>query len=285
MVVGRFAPSPTGPLHLGSLVAAMASYCDAKSRDGAWLVRIEDVDTTRCHASLTRDILQTLQRYQLSWDGEVVIQSQRTASYEAALSQLKALDLAYPCTCSRKEIADTSTRQGIEGHIYPGTCLHHPLKPDTPVAWRFKSPAQMMAFEDRIVGLQQHQMAQEIGDFVIKRADGLFSYQLAVVVDDALQGVTDVVRGADLLNSTTRQCCLQQALGYPTPRYAHVPLVLNVDGQKLSKQTLAAALPTDNLLATLTHAASFLPFFSASVPQFTDVPSFWRWAIDHWQLA
>lgn len=285
MVVGRFAPSPTGPLHLGSLVAAMASYCDAKNRHGLWLVRIEDVDTTRCDARLTKTILDTLQDYGLAWDGEVVLQSQRTAYYEDALNQLKQGGLAFPCTCSRKEIADSSSQHGIEGLIYPGTCLQHPLKPNTPVAWRFNTRDTLVTVEDRIAGIQQHQMARDIGDFVIKRADGLFSYQLAVVVDDALQGITDVVRGADLLHSTTRQCSLQQALGYPRPRYAHVPLVLNADGQKLSKQTMATALPPDNILTTLTHAAGLLPFFNAPVPSGLDIARFWRWAISHWQLA
>ncbi|MDT7848073.1 tRNA glutamyl-Q(34) synthetase GluQRS [Methylophilus sp. VKM B-3414] len=285
MVVGRFAPSPTGPLHFGSLVAAVASYCDAKSQGGRWLLRIEDVDTTRRVAGASADIIRTLQHYGFVWDEEIVYQSERTEHYEHALAQLRNWGLAYPCTCSRKEIADSSTQLGIEGAIYPGTCLQHPIKPDTPAAWRLKTPAINIGFADRIVGWQQHAMARDIGDFVIKRADGLFSYQLAVVVDDALQGVTHVVRGADLLQSTTRQIYLQQCLGYATPAYAHMPLVLNDQGQKLSKQTLATALPLDNILATLVAAFNFLPYLPQPVPTFSNLPALWQWAMAHWQLG
>ena len=284
MVIGRFAPSPTGPLHFGSLVAAVASYCDAKSQGGQWLLRIEDVDTTRRVEGASDDIISSLQCYGFEWDGEIVYQSQRSEYYEQALTRLRNLGLAYPCTCSRKEIADSSTQQGIEGAIYPGTCLHHPIKPNTSIAWRLKTPAERISFEDRIVGWQQHNIGQDIGDFVIKRADGLFSYQLAVVVDDAMQGITHVVRGADLLQSTTRQIYLQQCMGYCTPTYAHIPLVLNSQGQKLSKQTLASALPLDNILATLVSAFNFLPYLPQPVPSFSSLPALWQWAFTHWQL-
>jgi len=284
MVVGRFAPSPTGPLHFGSLVAAVASYCDAKSQAGQWWLRIEDVDQTRHVAGASANIIRTLQRYGFTWDGEIVYQRQRDQFYEAALAQLRQRGLAYACTCSRKEIADASTLHGIEGAIYPGTCLQHPTKPDTPAAWRIKTDHQAIGFADRIQGYQQHEMATDVGDFVVKRADGLFSYQLAVVVDDALQGVTHVVRGADLLHSTTRQIYLQQQLGYPTPTYAHIPLVLNADGQKLSKQTLATALPDDNVVPTLVAALVFLqqplPDNALSLP----LATLWQWAFAHWQL-
>lgn len=285
MVVGRFAPSPTGPLHFGSLVAAVASYCDAKSQGGQWLLRIEDVDTTRRVDGASADIIQTLQHYGFVWDGEIVYQSKRSEHYEQALTQLRKQALAYPCTCSRKEIADSSTQVGIEGAIYPGTCLHHPVKANTPAAWRLKTAAINLGFKDRILGWQQHAMAADIGDFVIKRADGLFSYQLAVVVDDALQGVTQVVRGADLLQSTTRQIHLQRCLGYLTPDYAHIPLVFNAQGQKLSKQTLATALPLDNIKDTLTQAFNFLPYLPKPVPRFSSLPALWQWAIKHWQLS
>jgi len=284
MVVGRFAPSPTGPLHFGSLVAAVASYCDAKSQAGQWWLRIEDVDQTRHVAGASAGIIHTLQRYGFSWDGEIVYQSQRDQYYEAALAQLRQLGLAYACTCSRKEIADSSTLHGIEGAIYPGTCLQQPTKPNTPAAWRIKTDHTAIGFADLIQGHQQNNMATDIGDFVVKRADGLFSYQLAVVVDDALQGVTHVVRGADLLNSTTRQIYLQQLLGYRTPVYAHISLVLNADGQKLSKQTLATALPDDNIVATLVAALVFLqqplPDNALSLP----LAHLWQWAFAHWQL-
>jgi glutamyl-Q tRNA(Asp) synthetase len=285
MVVGRFAPSPTGPLHFGSLVAAVASYCDAKSQGGQWLLRIEDVDTTRRVDGASADIIHTLQHYGFVWDGEIVYQSERTEHYEQALAQLLSQDLAYPCTCSRKEIADSSNQMGIEGAIYPGTCLHHPIKANTLAAWRLKTPPITLGFKDRILGWQQHALAADIGDFVIKRADGLFSYQLAVVVDDALQSVTQVVRGADLLQSTTRQIQLQKYLGYLTPEYAHIPLVLNAQGQKLSKQTLASALPLDNVKDTLVNAFNFLPYLPQSIPSFSNMPALWQWAISHWQLA
>jgi glutamyl-Q tRNA(Asp) synthetase len=283
MIVGRFAPSPTGPLHFGSLVAAVASYCDAKSRGGKWLLRIEDVDQTRKMAGASEEIIHTLEHYGFVWDDEITYQSQRTALYEVALNQLRDKYLAYPCTCSRKEIADSSTMHGIEGAIYPGTCLSHPIKHDFPAAWRLKTTESLISFQDLVQGRIQHNMAREIGDFVIKRSDGLYSYQLAVVVDDAMQGVTHVVRGADLLNSTTRQIYLQQLLGYPTPVYAHIPLVLNADGQKLSKQTLADSLPKDEVIATLLKAFRFLPNLPTHPPAFKTLPDLWQWALDNWQ--
>jgi glutamyl-Q tRNA(Asp) synthetase len=284
MVVGRFAPSPTGPLHFGSLVAAVASYCDAKSRGGQWLLRIEDVDQTRLVAGASEAIIHTLQHYGFVWDGEIAYQSQRSEYYQTALQQLRQRGLAYPCTCSRKEITDSSTLLGIEGAIYPGTCLQHPTKPGAAAAWRIQTDAQTISFQDLIQGHQQHHMASDIGDFVVKRADGLFSYQLAVVIDDALQGVTHIVRGADLLNSTTRQIYLQQLLGYPTPVYAHIPLVCNADGQKLSKQTLATALPEDNLVDTLVAALTFLQQPLPENAQSLSLANLWQWAITHWQL-
>ena len=284
MVVGRFAPSPTGPLHFGSLVAAVASYCDAKSRAGHWLLRIEDVDLTRRVPGASEAMIRLLQQYGFRWDGEVVYQSQCTARYEEALHQLQQRGLAYPCTCSRKEIADSSTQTGIEGALYPGTCLQHPVKDGVAAAWRIRTPATTIAFEDRILGRQHHQMATDIGDFVIRRADHLFSYQLAVVVDDARQGVTDIVRGADLLHSTTRQIYLQQCLGLPTPSYAHIPLVVNAEGQKLSKQTLATALPEDNPAATLVAALQFLQQAPPKDADRWPLAQLWQWAFEHWQL-
>lgn len=284
MVVGRFAPSPTGPLHFGSLVAAVASYCDVKSRNGQWILRIEDVDQTRCLPNVSDDIISTLQRFGFEWDAEIIYQSQRTDLYAQALSQLHQQGLAYPCTCSRKEIADSSTLQGIEGILYPGTCLVQPIKPGMAAAWRIKTDSRTIQFHDRIQGAQQHQMHRDIGDFVIQRADGLFSYQLAVVVDDAMQGITHVVRGADLLHSTTRQIYLQQHLGHPTPVYAHIGLVRNAQGQKLSKQTLAAALPSDNLASTLRSAFDFLPQLPNPAPALQSIPALWQWAMESWQL-
>ncbi|MFD1123586.1 tRNA glutamyl-Q(34) synthetase GluQRS [Methylophilus flavus] len=284
MSVGRFAPSPTGPLHFGSLVAAVASYCDARQRSGQWLLRIEDVDTTRSIKGASEHIIHTLQRYGFVWDGEIVYQSQRSDIYQQVLEQLLKQALAYPCTCSRKEISDSSILQGIEGAIYPGTCRLHPAKKDTAAAWRLKTHDIAISFEDLIQGRQQHNIATDIGDFVIKRADGLFSYQLAVVVDDALQGVTHIVRGADLLNSTTRQIFLQHILGYTTPVYAHIPLVINIQGQKLSKQTLAEPLPDDNIKDTLIAALGFL---RQPIPEHLHtypLKDIWQWAHTHWQL-
>lgn len=284
MTVGRFAPSPTGPLHFGSLVAAVASYCDARQRGGQWLLRIEDVDTTRSIKGASENIIHTLQRYGFVWDGEVVYQNQRSDIYQQVLDQLGEKALAYACTCSRKEIADSSTVQGIEGAIYPGTCRLHPVKKESAAAWRLKTDDISISFQDLIQGQQQHNMATDIGDFVIKRADGVFSYQLAVVVDDALQGVTHIVRGADLLNSTTRQVYLQQMLGYTTPIYAHIPLVINSEGQKLSKQTLAQALPDDNIKATLIAALSFLGQPTSGNMHTYSLTDIWQWAFTHWQL-
>jgi len=280
--VGRFAPSPTGPLHFGSLVAAVASYCDAKSHDGQWLVRIEDVDTTRTVPGVAQHILHTLAAYGFAWDDEVVHQSERTALYQDHLDQLIQAQLAYPCTCSRKEIADSSTSIGIEGAIYPGTCLHHTPKPHIPCAWRMRVPADSIEFFDLAVGHIAHNMARDFGDFVLKRADGLFAYQLAVVVDDHLQGVTHVVRGADLLNSTTRQIYLQQRLGFDTPRYLHIPVVTNAAGEKLSKQTLATPLQVENANFALFEALSFLGLHPPNPIKNATLETVWRWAITHW---
>lgn len=281
-VVGRFAPSPTGPLHFGSLVAAVASYCDAKHHGGQWLLRIEDVDLTRRVPGASEDIIHTLQHYGFIWEGDIITQSQRDTAYQTALDTLIAQGLAYPCTCSRKEIADSNPLQGVEGAIYTGHCRIHATKPGVPAAWRMQTHHETIAFNDRIQGKVSHQMDADIGDFVLKRADGLFSYQLAVVVDDAAQGVTHVVRGLDLLHSTTRQICLQRALGYTTPIYAHIPLVTNAQGQKLSKQTLATALPTDNIIPTLQHAFAFLQKHPPATA-LRRLPDFWQWAIEHWR--
>ncbi len=288
MVVGRFAPSPTGPLHFGSLVAAVASYCDAKAQAGKWLVRMEDVDTTREAKGAAQQILSTLSTYGFDWDGEVLFQSQQGDAYQHALNQLITQGDVYACTCSRKEIADSSILQGIEGAIYPGTCRVQSSHPEKTPAWRIKVDEQTIQFNDRALGHLQHQLALEIGDFVLKRADGLFTYQLAVVVDDAAQEVTDVVRGADLLNSTTRQIYLQQKLGLPSPRYLHIPVVTNDAGEKLSKQTLAEAVSHENISQTLYQALLFLNnFFTQPIPvklRHSPLPNIWQWAISHWKI-
>ena len=265
--VGRFAPSPTGLLHAGSLVAALASWLDARAHQGSWLVRIEDVDTPRCIPGAGEQILNQLARCGLVPDGPVLWQSQRGEIYQQALDQLIAQGLAYPCGCSRKDIeaAQTSPTERHHAQVYPGTCRVG-LNGKPARAWRLNVQAVRKArglpavtcWTDRRLGEQAEDVEKEVGDFVLRRADGLWAYQLAVVVDDAAQGVTDVVRGEDLADNTARQIMLQQALGLPTPRYMHTPLVLGANGEKLSKQNGAQALDLTDPQAALTKAAHTL---------------------------
>ncbi len=251
--IGRFAPSPTGPLHAGSLVAALASWLDARAQGGRWLVRIEDVDGPRCPPGIDALIIDQLVRCGLLPDAPPVWQSQRGALYAEALAELQQAGWAFGCACSRKEIE--SINGG--GLIYPGTCrdgLHgRPVR-----AWRLRSDGPRITWQDRWLGPQSQQLDAEVGDFVLKRADGLWAYQLAVVVDDAAQGITDIVRGADLADNTPRQIRLQQRLKLPTPRYLHTPLVLGADGEKLSKQNGAQALDLSDPAAALRAAAQHL---------------------------
>ena len=255
--VGRFAPSPTGPLHFGSLVAAVASWLDARAANGRWLLRMEDVDTPRVAPGAADAILATLEGLALHWDGEILWQSRRGAAYEEALERLRTLGRTYRCRCSRREIAD-SAATGIEGAIYPGTCARLAVGAGEPAAERMRVASQWVGFEDRVQGWIAHDVASAIGDFVLKRRDGLHAYQLAVVVDDEAQGVTDVVRGADLLWSTPRQMALQQVLGYASPRYLHFPVATDARGQKLSKQSLAPAIGPGDGVAVLAAALEFL---------------------------
>ncbi|MDR5903663.1 tRNA glutamyl-Q(34) synthetase GluQRS [Franzmannia qiaohouensis] len=247
---GRFAPTPSGPLHFGSLVAALGSYLDARHAGGAWLLRIEDIDPPRCPPGAADTILRQLEAFGLHWDGPVHYQSQRNAAYQAALERLISAGLAYPCSCSRKQWRDYA--------IYPGWCRHGVREPHKPQAWRLRSDLGLrpVAWQDRLFGDQRFDPA-ELGDVVLKRKDALWAYQLAVVVDDAEQGISDVVRGLDLLDNTPWQCQLQVALGYPEPRYLHLPLIVAANGQKLSKQNLAPALPDDDgaALRRLLHRA------------------------------
>lgn len=234
MYTGRFAPSPTGPLHIGSLVAAAASWLDARAAGGRWLVRIEDLDRPRCLPGVADAILHTLEQFGLTWDGEVVYQSERIELYREALRTLETH--TYWCGCSRREIADSSLGLAVDGaHIYPGTCRSG--HPSARRALRVRTSHEPIGFHDRVQGDQKQDLERDIGDFVVYRADGLVAYQLAVVVDDAAQTVTHVVRGADLLDSTPRQIYLQHLLGFPTPHYMHVPVLVNAAGEKLSKQT------------------------------------------------
>lgn len=285
MVVGRFAPSPTGPLHFGSLIAAVASYCEAKIQAGKWLLRMENLDRPREMAGAADIILQQLEDFGFEWDGEVVYQSERSELYADALDSLKQQNLVYPCTCTRKEIADSSTQLGIEGVIYPGTCLHHPLKANAPCAWRIKVPNRDIGFEDAIQGFIKQNLSTDIGDFILKRADGLFAYQLAVVVDDAEQGITHIVRGADLLDSTPRQIYLQQKLGISTPLYAHVPVACNSSGEKLSKQTLAPSLDIKYRSISLHEALTFLGQQPPAQLKHENIQTLWQWTFSHWQTA
>lgn len=243
MLVGRFAPSPTGPLHLGSLVAAVGSWLYARAGGGRWLVRIEDIDTPRVVPGSAEEILAALQRYHLEWDGEVVWQSRRTGLYERALAVLREKNLVYDCACSRAELQRAASAPVGSEPVYPGTCRGGIAPGKVARAIRFRAPDEVIAFDDLLAGRVEENVAERTGDFVVRRADGLFAYQLAVVVDDAEQGVTQVVRGADLLASTARQIALQRALGYPTPEYAHLPLVMNPDGTKLGKRDGALPLP------------------------------------------
>lgn len=254
---GRFAPSPTGPLHFGSLITALGSWLDARAAGGEWLVRLEDVDEARALPGAGGDILRTLEAYGLTWDGPVVRQRDRKALYAAAVERLRDLGWTYRCRCSRKEIADSGVR-GLEGTVYPGTCRTLKLTEAVPGADRLRVGPGLLEFEDRLRGRLGHDVSAEIGDFVLRRRDGLFAYQLAVVVDDADQGVTDVVRGADLIWSTPRQVLLQHLLNLPTPRYLHLPVATKASGEKLSKHTHAPALDPAEAPRDLARAITYL---------------------------
>ncbi len=259
--VGRFAPSPTGPLHAGSVLAALGSWLDARAHQGRWLVRIEDVDQPRCPPGTDQLILGQLDALGLRPDAPPSWQSQRESLYELALQRLIAAGLAYPCACTRKELAAAQTQRERHGElVYPGTCRpeNGGLRGRPARAWRLRVAPGVVNWQDRRLGLQRQDVAQAVGDFVLKRADGLWAYQLAVVVDDAEQGISDVVRGEDLADNTPRQILLQKALGLPTPRYLHLPLVLAADGQKLSKQNGAAAFDSSQPLQALQAAAAAL---------------------------
>ena len=283
---GRFAPSPTGPLHFGSLVAAVGSYLDARTQGGEWLLRIEDVDTSRNVSGAAAQILATLAAFGFEWDGPVLWQSERLPAYAEALAKLQMAGLAYGCACSRKEIADSATRPALDGGLaYPGICRQGLPAGRVARAWRLQVNDQALAFDDRLQGHIVQHLAQDVGDFVLRRADGLFAYQLAVTVDDEFQGISDIVRGADLLASTPRQCWLQDCLGFARPRYAHLPVASNAAGEKLSKQTRAPALNAAEAPAMLVRALRFLgqavPDELAGAP----LPELWCWAKAHWAFT
>ncbi len=329
---GRFAPSPTGPLHFGSLVAAVGSYLDAKHHHGTWLVRMEDLDTPRCLPGLAEDILRTLAAFGIVSDEPVLYQCQRTAAYEETLRQLQTSGAVYPCCCTRKEIAD-SALHGIEGLVYSGTCRDGVPAGREGKAWRLRThnlflpplwrknsrgvpqhgerktstpslalPLQgggnveligsvklnedgIIQFNDTLQGQISQNLESEIGDFIVKRADGLFAYQLAVVVDDAFQNITHVVRGSDLLASTARQIHLQHLLELPTPVYMHLPVAVNDSGEKLSKQTLAAPVDTAQAVVTLISVLNFLQQQPPAELVNVSVKAVLDWAIQNWDAS
>ena len=283
---GRFAPSPTGLLHFGSLVAALASYLDARQAEGEWLIRMEDLDRPREVPGSAESIIGALQTLGFEWNESIVRQSARSAAYEAALEQLRAAGLAYDCSCSRAEIEQAGARSGDGDELrYPGWCRSGARVPDRPLAVRLKVPSRVIRFDDRIQGPMAVDVSTEVGDFVIRRRDRLFAYQLAVVVDDAAQGITHVVRGADLLHSTPRQLLLQECLGLPAPMYAHVPVATDQNGIKLSKSAGAAAVDLTRPGQELWRALRFLRQEPPESLLTAKPATLWKWAIEHWRLA
>lgn len=280
--IGRYAPSPTGPLHFGSLVAAVGSYLDAWTQGGRWLLRMEDLDPPREMPGAADGILRCLERFGLQWDGEVLYQSRRTDAYAAATAELRRSGAAFPCACSRSEIADSGVH-GLEGPIYPGTCREGVPAGREARAVRVRVPDRAMTFEDAAQGTVCQNLAQDIGDFIVRRADGCYAYQLAVVVDDAFQGVTHVVRGADLLLSTPRQLLLQELLGLPRPQYLHVPVALNQAGEKLSKQTYARPLDGQEPGPLLWQALAFLRQGPPEALKDASIDEIGSWARSHWR--
>ncbi len=282
---GRFAPSPTGPLHFGSLLAAVGSWLDARAAGGQWLMRVEDLDPPREPPAAAGEILRALEAFGLWWDGEVLFQSQRQDAYQEALARLAAAGWTYPCACSRKDIETANQQLGRLGaRIYPGTCRNRPAAAaGASRIIRLRTPAELVEFDDRLQGRFGQHLHNEVGDFVLRRREGYIAYQLAVVIDDHHQGITDVVRGIDLLDSTPRQLLLQQRLGLPAPRYMHLPVVTRPDGEKLSKQTGAAGISASyapqlawQALVSLQHEPP-RELYGAAPAQL------WNWALDQWQ--
>ena len=278
--VGRFAPSPTGPLHFGSLVAAVASYLQARAHDGLWLLRIEDIDPPREQPGATDLILTALEAYGFAWDGDTIYQSESAEAHEAALRDLIEQDMAYPCGCSRKDLSDAP--RGPLGVIYPGTCRNGCEAPETAV--RVRTNDHPITFVDGLQGPQTQRLESESGDFVIKRRDGLIAYQLAVVVDDELEGITEIVRGIDIMDSTQRQIWLQQLLNYQTPAYLHIPVIAHPNCDKRSKLTGAPGLPLKGVRSMLGSALDALRQAPPHDLAENALPDIWRWAIDNWKL-
>ncbi len=278
---GRFAPTPSGPLHFGSMVAAVGSYLDAKSRGGLWVLRIDDLDAPRVAAGATAAILRCLEQFQMHWDAVPVMQSARVAAYRDALEVLRAKGRVYPCGCSRKEIGE-----GAAGAlVYPGTCRNGMGLGREARSWRLRTEGVAIAFHDQLQGRVEQNIEAEIGDFVLYRADGVFAYHLACVIDDGAQGITHVVRGADLLASTPRQIYLQQLLGLPTPEYLHLPVALGAAGEKLSKQTLAQPVQAERAEIILIDVLRFLNHAPPDGLHRSNLSEIWAWALEHWHRA
>ncbi len=282
--VGRFAPSPTGLLHMGSLMAAVASYLDARSAGGRWLLRIEDLDPPRELLGASNLFIETLLRFGFEWDGEIVWQGQRGARYQQVLDSLLECGLAYPCSCTRKML-QAAGRRGVDGLVYSGLCRSGASPCADQLAYRLKVPDEVISVADRIQQVTVHNLFCDVGDFILRRADQLWAYQLAVVVDDADTGVTDVVRGADLLDSTPRQVYLQRVLGFPVVRYLHIPVITNMQGEKLSKQTCAPALRDGREVEQLWLALSLLYQNPPLSLRRASLAELWCWAVEAWDVA
>ena len=277
--VGRFAPSPTGPLHFGSLLAAVASYVQAKSRSGWWLLRVEDIDPPRQQEGAIEEILTALERYGFEWDGPVTYQSENAARHHQVVAELRAAGLAYPCSCSRRDLA--TAKQGPLGAIYPGTCRTGCQGDECAV--RLRTNDAPIEFVDVLQGTQCQRLESESGDFVIRRRDGLIAYHLAVVIDDFDQGISEIIRGIDLLDSTPRQIHLQRLLDYRTPAYLHIPVAENAEGQKLSKLTGAPAIPLEKINRTLVTAVKALGQQPPPELAMSSLDEIWIWSIKHWR--
>jgi glutamyl-Q tRNA(Asp) synthetase len=282
---GRFAPSPTGPLHFGSLVAAVGSWADARARGGEWLVRMEDLDPPREVPGAADEILRTLEALGLEADGPVIRQSDRGDVYRAALDRLRDRGVLFACACTRREIADSGLPGSDGGLVYPGTCRNGPPPGRAARALRVRVDDAVIAFDDALQGEVRQDLGREVGDFVLLRADGLIAYQLAVVIDDAAQGITDVVRGADLLDSTPRQILLQRLLGLPTPGYLHLPVATNAAGEKLSKQTGAPALDHSHPAPALVAGLRFLGQPAPAPLERATARTVLEWAAANWDRA
>lgn len=275
-IIGRFAPSPTGPLHLGSLYTALASFLQARSQQGKWLLRIDDLDTARNVTGASDAILTTLDTFGLHWDDSVVYQSQCLTTYDDVLNELSKNQLIYPCSCSRKMLASTD--------IYSGLCRHQSPSPDSPTALRIKTDSRLITFEDGLQGVMSHNLAKQTGDFILKRRDGIIAYQFAVVIDDDQQHINQIVRGFDLLAETPKQIYLQHLLGLPCPAYFHVPVIVNEYGYKLSKQTQATAVNVTTPQNVIFELLGLLKQNPPAELQHASVTELLGWAIEHWNI-